>query len=202
MTNEFGPETAMAMARMAAWLDFSKFGRVVPKSNEPVNVLLHRSHVEGNGERDDNVIYAAEFKTEQWREQINSAFDFLSRSDVDDLPCGRDAVLSLQSLLSSEYGAEGCKRFCEQSYLTFEMADDELNLIGDNLSMSDFWADFRTFLDVDRATSIGHPFKIEHFLGTYFVINDSKGARIEHHGGAAIDVAALRQMARAQRGDL
>ncbi|OXT02738.1 hypothetical protein B7H23_07650 [Notoacmeibacter marinus] len=194
--DDFTPKTAITMVTLAGWTDWKKFGRAVPANNMPPIRVFHRTSAK-NIQRDHNVIYVEEFSSDQLQKQIDAAMASLKKAQIDSLPVKeRSQVLKLLSHLRSEHGDEGCKRFCELSHLAFrEIAE---NGMANEDPLASFWADFRTFIDVEKATQRGHPFSIEHFSGEIFVINDEKGARFEHSSGSSIQLSVLQQMMRGQ----
>lgn len=192
---EMNYENALTMVRLFNMLDYTAFARKPRADGSQAVRVNHRSI----GPKDENVIYTNAFTSNQLESQINDAFNSMSEAGAETFPISdREIVLRLLKTLNTSFGNEGAKRFAELSYIALDQAskqnDDPTYRAG-----AEFWADFRTFIDVERATQIGVPFDIEHFLGDVFVTNDTQGPRIRFQSGASMSPTVLQQMARQQR---
>lgn len=190
---------AQSMVQIYVWLDQSKFARKVTMKEQNKLKVRHRKTSQ---ESPGNVVKLKGNSSEHRCNQINDANLRMEQAGISiEKPSLRNNVLQLQSRLKLELGDEGCKRFAELSHLAF--MDEFQNTECENYKrMAMFWANFRTFLDLEKATSIGHPFDIEHFSEPYFIINDSKGARIKNKNGAGFDLTAVTQQSREVRDNL
>jgi hypothetical protein len=183
---------ALRMVYLFAMLDYSFFARKPPEADAEPYRVIHRA----KGRKDDNVIYSNAFTSNQIDNQIAEAVDILAKSGVKSFPIAdRSIVLMILKNLNSSFGNEGAKRFSELSYIAFDQQHKESN-DPDFVVAAEFWASFRTLIDVERATQIGLPFEIEHFLGEIFVTFDKQGPRIRFLDGGAISPSTLHQMSR------
>jgi len=187
-----------------SWIMHANMSKVAPKGHGDVDIEHYPSSWPNL--KNSNIMSTVKKSPERRNGLIEDARKLLAHHNIQnmmgegataDFTADRDQVLKLKSFLSSKFGTEGAKRFSEQVFMAFT-ADEENSNQSENGAMRRFWARFRTFLDVERAVSIGHPFRVDHFHGIIHVINDANGLRIEHAGNG-IGANSSRQMTRNER---